>query len=171
MPLWDNFARQAEALPMASPHGADDFVAIHDASLGAAARTAMRNLRSRELFTVNLYTSTGASPPTTTTTRPLRVFRAPYAFTITSVVLACQTAPAGTFAGDVWADGLSIFDGGNTLNASKLALSSGQTRTERTDFIGQSFAQVAADAQFWFHVAATQSSIRLPQITLMGYRS
>ena len=33
MPLWDNFARQAEALPVASyptggPHGADDFVAI-----------------------------------------------------------------------------------------------------------------------------------------------
>lgn len=35
MPLWDNFARQAEALPVASPHGADDFVAIHDASAGA----------------------------------------------------------------------------------------------------------------------------------------
>ena len=171
MPLWDNFARVAEALPVVAPHGAEDFVAMQDQSLGAVTRTQVQNLRSREIFTVNLFTSVSLNPATTATTAPLRVFRAPYAFTITSVVLHCVTAPAGTFAADVFNAGLSIFDGGNLLNSTKLALSSGTTRTQVTSFSGNAQFDAVANSEFRFYVAATQTAIRLPQVTLLGFRN
>lgn len=176
MPLWDNFARQAEALPLASyptggPHGADDFVAIHDASAGAVHRTAVRNLRSKEIFSVPLFTSTTVGPAVSTTTTPLRVIRTPYAFTVTSIVLHCLTAPGGVFAADVWVSGTSIFDGAATLTSTKLALSSGQTRSEVTTFQGASTRAIANDSELRFFVAAAQTAIRSPSVSLLGYRT
>ena len=171
MPLWDNFARSAEALPVASVHGADDFVPMWDASAGVVTRTAAQNLKSREIFTVNLFTSTATNPVVTATTAPLRVFRAPYAFTITSVVLHCMTAPTAVFAADVFNAGVSIFDGSGTLTSNKLALSSNSFRTEVSSFSGNAQFNAAADSEFRFYVQTTQASIRRPQVTLLGYRN
>lgn len=169
MPLWDNLARQSQAVPLAAPHGADDFVAVHDASTGAVSRTAVRNLRSRELFTVNMFTNVGAAPATTTATAPLRVFRMPYAFTITSVVLAAMTPPGGNFGVDVWNNGVSVFTGGNTL-ASNVTLGSGSRRVEVATFAAGGTFPAAFDSEMRFFVVVTQASIRMPQLTIMGYR-
>jgi hypothetical protein len=173
MPLWDSLARQAQSAALAAPHGADDFVAIYDASAGAVHRTAVRNLRSRELFTVNMFTNVGASPAATTSTAsPLRIFRTPYAFTVTSMVLACVVPNGATFSVDVFNNGLSVFNGGTILGA-RISLGSGVRRAEAIDFNGSPAFLAAADSEFRFYVTAAQTTgaIRMPQVTVMGYRT
>jgi hypothetical protein len=171
MPLWDNFARQAEALPTASPHGGDDFVAIYDASAGAAQRTAVRNLRSRELFTVPMFISLTAAPSTSIPSTPLRVFRTPYALTITSAVLHCITPPTAIFSVDIYAGGVSIFDGSTNLVNNNFSLGANAVRAEATSFNSLPTVAVADNTELRFFVRTTQTAIRMPQITLMGYRT
>lgn len=175
MPLWDNFARQAEALPVASPHGNDDFAAIYDVSLGASARTALRNLRSRELLTVPMYISVIASPPVSGLTTPLRVIRAPYAFTVTSVVLHATTPPGATIGMDVHAGGISIFTGSGIL-ANNITLDTTpptNTRREINSFSGVNDPSIAiaATTELRFFVVSTNTNLNMPHITLMGYRT
>ena len=173
MPLWDNFARQAEALPLAAPHGADDFIAIHDASASAAQKIAVRDLRSKELFSVPMYqASTAAVGATTLLAAPLRVIRCPYAFTMTALVVSAVTAPNAIYSFDMFSNRIGVFTGGSILSA-PLQITSGALRAEYTSFNGQPTFSIAANDELRFYVTAgaTTNSIRMPNLHILGYRT
>lgn len=173
MPLWDNFARQAEALPLAAPHGADDFIAIHDASASAAQKIAVRNLRSKELFSVPMYqASTAAVAANVIVNAPLRVIRCPYAFTLTMIVVSAVTAPSATYSFDVMSNRIGIFTGGTALS-SPIQLATSALRAEYTSFNGQPTFSIAENDELRFYVTAgaTTNAVRMPNIHLLGYRT
>ena len=179
MPLWDNFARSAEALPVASVHGADDFVPMWDASAGVVTRTAAQNLRSREIFALPMYVSQNAGP-VSSTTGPLRVIRTPYAFTLTSVVATCTASPtiSGQSVGfDVHAGGASVFTGSSVAPpVANLTLSSSGTtgaglRTAISSFSGNSSLAIASDTELRFWSLSANAEFRQCIISLLGYRT
>lgn len=166
MPLWDSLRRQVEMLPGVSAYDAvNDFAPIVDASEGVIAKIALKDLRSKELISVPMFTSRTLAPPTTTSAQPLRVLRAPYALRIERIYATCDVAGTGTVGFDVMKNSLNLWAGASTP-ASNVVLNSGiRVNSEvptTTDF--------AEMDEFRFHCAQTNTAMRVPWLHVLCYR-
>lgn len=167
MPLWDNLRRQVEAIPdVAAYDGAADFAPMFDASLGVVSKVLLKDLRSKELISVPMFTSRTAAPTVTTSTIPLRVLRAPYAMTIERIYATCDTAGAGNTSFDVMKNSASLWGGGASPTSQVTLGSSVRVNSEVPTTT--TFAEMD---EFRFYVAAVNSSIRIPWLHVFGYRT
>lgn len=167
MPLWDNLRRQVEALPGVSTYDpVNDFLPMFDASEAAVAKIALKDMRSRDVFSVPMYSSRTFAPTVTTNTTPRRVFRAPWAITIERIYATCDVAGSGNTVFDVHKNSLSLWTGGSGLNTS-ITLASGVKVNSEVP----TTTTLAEMDELRFHIQAANSAIRVPWLHVFFYRT
>lgn len=167
MPLWDNLRRQVEALPSVSAYDpVNDFLPVFDVSEAVVAKIAMKDMRSKDVISVPMYSSRTVAPTTTAPTTPRRVLCAPWAITIERIYATCDVAGAGNTTFDVHKNGLSLWSGGSALNAS-LTLASGV----RVNSGVPTTTTLAEMDVLNFHIQAVNASIRVPWLHVFYYRT
>lgn len=168
MPLWDNLRRQVEALPGVSAYDpAADFAPMFDASEAVVSKVLLKDLRSKDLISVPMYSSRGVEPQTTTPTTPRRVIRSPWAITIELVYATCEVAGSGNSAFDVHKNSASLWGGATTPLQAGVTLGSGVRVASSTP----TTTTLAEMDEIRFHIQAVNASLRTPWLHLLFYRT
>lgn len=167
MPLWDNLRRQVEALPGVSAYDpAADFAPMFDASEAVIAKVLLKDLRSKDLISVPMFSSRTVSPSVTTTTTPRRVLRSPWAITIDRIYASCEVAGSGNTVFDVHKNSLSLWTGLSAINTS-ITLSSGLRVSSEVP----TTTTLAEMDEIRFHIQAVNASCLAPWLHILFYRT
>lgn len=167
MPLWDNLRRQVEALPGVSAYDpAADFAPMFDASEAVVAKVLLKDLRSKDLISVPMFSSRTVAPAVTASATPRRVLRSPWAITIDRIYASCEVAGSGNTVFDVHKNSLSLWSGGSGLNTS-ITLSSGS----RVNSEVPTTTTLAEMDELRFHIQAVNSAVRAPWLHVLFYRT
>lgn len=167
MPLWDNLRRQVEALPGVSAYDpAADFAPMFDASDAFVAKVLLKDLRSKDLISVPMFSSRTVQPSTTTSTTPRRVLRVPWGITIDRIYATCEVEGSGNTSFDVHKNSLSLWGGGSGVSAN-ITLSSGARVNSE---VPTTTTCVEMD-ELRFHIQTVNSAIRAPWLHIFFYRT
>lgn len=139
---------------------------MFDASDVVVAKVLLKDLRSKDLISLPMFSSRTVAPATTTSTTPRRVIRSPWAITIDRVYASCEVAGSGNTSFDIHKNSLSLWSGGSALNTS-ITLGSGA----RVNSEVPTTTTVAEMDELRFHIQAVNSAVRAPWLHILFYRT